>query len=137
MRDIIKKILAENIGMINIIGPETKYGKYIDDVNSIFFQKLDSQSLGLYVLSRDRNFFSELKKVNTPANLKEYKKNPYRVDAFVMNGATAEKIKLVVDNTNEIIKLKYNSIDLMNEHLIGSVTEIVKKQNERNNDRSI
>jgi hypothetical protein len=37
-------------------------------------------------------------------------------------------IKKAVDNMNEIVELKYNSIKLLNEHLIASISEAIKKQ---------
>lgn len=128
MKDLIKQLLRESDGMLNIHDKDNSDFKLIDSVNNLYFQKLDSQGMGLYVLSRDGRYIMSFKKINSITELKEYKKNNYRIDGFVVNENTVEKIKKAVDNMNEIVELKYNSIKLLNQHLIASISEVIKKQ---------
>jgi hypothetical protein len=97
-------------------------------VNDLYFQKLESQGLGLYILTRDDRYIMYFNKVNSRSELKKYENKSFRIDGFVMNENTSEKIKKAVDNMNEIVELKYNSIKLLNEHLIASISEAIKKQ---------
>lgn len=128
MKDLIKQVLRESNGMLNIHDKDNTEYKVIDSVNGFYFQKLDSQGLGLYILSRDSRYIMSFNKVNNKTQLEKYKNNNYRIDGFVLNENTAEKIKKAVDNMNEIVELKYNSIKLLNQHLIASISEGIKKQ---------
>jgi hypothetical protein len=128
MKDLIKQVLRESSGMLNIHDKDSSDYKLIDSVNDLYFQKLDYQGMGLYVLSRDDRYIMSFNKVNDKSQLKKYKDNNYRIDGFVLNENTAEKIKKAVDNMNEIVELKYNSIKLLNQHLIASISEAIKKQ---------
>lgn len=128
MKDLIKQVLRESNGMLNIHDKDNTEYKVIDSVNGLYFQKLDSQGLGLYILSRDSRYIMSFNKVNNKTQLEKYKNNNYRIDGFVLNENTAEKIKKAVDNMNEIVELKYNSIKLLNQHLIASISEGIKKQ---------
>ena len=127
MRDLIKQVLRESRDMMIIHDGDNQSGKLIDSFNNLYFQKLESQGLGLWILSKDSRYISKLEKVINLSQLKEYKRNSYRVDAFVISDDKADKLKKVVDNTNEIIELKYKTIDLLQKHLIGTIAEVVKK----------
>jgi hypothetical protein len=126
MKELIKQVLRESREMIIIHDEERDYGKDINSINNIYFQKLESQGLGLWILSRDSKYISKFEKVVNTTELKKYKTNTYRVDAFIITDDKAEKLKKAVDNTNEIIELKYKSIDLMQKYLIASIDKIAK-----------
>ena len=128
MKDLIKQILRESNNMFNIHDKDSSNYKLIDSVNDLYFQKLESQGLGLYILTRDGRYIMSFNKVNSRTELKKYENKDFRIDGFVMNENTAEKIKKAVDNMNEIVELKYNSIKLLNQHLIASISEAIKKQ---------
>jgi hypothetical protein len=128
MKDLIKQILRESNNMFNIHDKDSSDYKLIDSVNNLYFQKLESQGMGLYVLTRDGRYIMSFNKVNSGTELKKYENKNYRIDGFVINENTAEKIKKAVDNMNEIVELKYNSIKLLNQHLIASISEAIKKQ---------
>ena len=128
MKDIIKQILRESNNMFNIHDKEKSDYRLIDSINNLYFQKLESQGLGLYILNTNARSIMTFNKVNTRAELKAFEKNNYRLDGFVINENTAEKFKRAVDNMNEIVELKYKSIKLLNQHLIGSLSEAIKKQ---------
>jgi hypothetical protein len=128
MKDLIKQILRESNNMFNIHDKDSSDYKLIDSVNNLYFQKLESQGLGLYILTRDDRYIMYFNKVNSRSELKKYENKAFRIDGFVMNENTAEKIKKAVDNMNEIVELKYNSIKLLNQHLIASISEAIKKQ---------
>lgn len=128
MKDLIKQILRESNNMFNIHDKDSSDYKLIDSVNNLYFQKLESQGMGLYVLTRDGRYIMSFNKVNSRTELKKYENKNYRIDGFVINENTAEKIKKAVDNMNEIVELKYNSIKLLNQHLIASISEAIKKQ---------
>lgn len=128
MKELIKQILRESNNMFNIHDKDSSNYKLIDSVNNLYFQKLESQGLGLYILTRDGRYIMSFNKVNSRTELKKYENKDFRIDGFVMNENTAEKIKKAVDNTNEIVELKYNSIKLLNQHLIASISEAIKKQ---------
>ena len=128
MKDLIKQILRESNNMFNIHDKDSSDYKLIDSVNDLYFQKLESQGMGLYILTRDGRYIMSFNKVNSRTELKKYENKNYRIDGFVINENTAEKIKKAVDNMNEIVELKYNSIKLLNEHLIASISEAIKKQ---------
>lgn len=127
MKDLIKQLLRESIEMVIIHDGDDESAKPIDRFNNLYFQKLDSQGLGLFLLSRDSKYFSKLEKITNVSQLQGYKKNPYRIDGYVMSNEKGEKLKTTVNNLNEIIKLKYESIDLLQRHLIASIAEAVKK----------
>ena len=126
MKDLIKQILRESNNMFNIHDKDSSDYKLIDSVNNLYFQKLESQGMGLYVLTRDGRYIMSFNKVNSRTELKKYENKNYRIDGFVINENTAEKIKKAVDNMNEIVELKYNSIKLLNQHLIASISEGIK-----------
>jgi|688.fasta_scaffold465227_3 hypothetical protein len=128
MKDLIKQILRESNNMFNIHDKDSSDYKLIDSVNNLYFQKLESQGLGLYILTRDDRYIMYFNKVNSRSELKKYENKSFRIDGFVMNENTSEKIKKAVDNMNEIVELKYNSIKLLNQHLIASISEAIKKQ---------
>jgi hypothetical protein len=128
MKELIKQILRESNNMFNIHDKDSSNYKLIDSVNDLYFQKLESQGLGLYILTRDDRYIMYFNKVNSRSELKKYENKSFRIDGFVMNENTSEKIKKAVDNMNEIVELKYNSIKLLNEHLIASISEAIKKQ---------
>jgi hypothetical protein len=128
MKELIKQILRESNNMFNIHDKDSSNYKLIDSVNDLYFQKLESQGLGLYILTRDDRYIMYFNKVNSRSELKKYENKSFRIDGFVMNENTSEKIKKAVDNMNEIVELKYESIKLLNEHLIGSISEAIKKQ---------
>jgi hypothetical protein len=128
MKDLIKQILRESNNMFNIHDKDSSNYKLIDSVNDLYLQKLESQGLGLYILTRDDRYIMYFNKVNSRSELKKYENKSFRIDGFVMNENTSEKIKKAVDNMNEIVELKYNSIKLLNEHLIASISEAIKKQ---------
>jgi hypothetical protein len=128
MKELIKQILRESNNMFNIHDKDSSNYKLIDSVNDLYFQKLESQRLGLYILTRDDRYIMYFNKVNSRSELKKYENKSFRIDGFVMNENTFEKIKKAVDNMNEIVELKYNSIKLLNEHLIASISEAIKKQ---------
>jgi hypothetical protein len=128
MKELIKQILRESNNMFNIHDKDSSDYKLIDSVNNLYFQKLESQGLGLYILTRDGRYIMSFNKVNSRTELKKYGNKNYRIDGFVINENTAEKIKKAVDNMNEIVELKYNSIKLLNQHLIASISEAIKKQ---------
>ena len=128
MKELIKQILRESNNMFNIHDKDSSNYKLIDSVNDLYFQKLESQGLGLYILTRDGRYIMSFNKVNSRSELKKYENKAFRIDGFVMNENTAEKIKKAVDNMNEIVELKYNSIKLLNQHLIASISEAIKKQ---------
>jgi hypothetical protein len=128
MKELIKQILRESNNMFNIHDKDSSDYKLIDSVNNLYFQKLESQGLGLYILTRDGRYIMSFNKVNSRSELKKYENKAFRIDGFVMNENTAEKIKKAVDNMNEIVELKYNSIKLLNQHLIASISEAIKKQ---------
>jgi hypothetical protein len=128
MKELIKQILRESNNMFNIHDKDSSDYKLIDSVNNLYFQKLESQGLGLYILTRDGRYIMSFNKVNSRTELKKYENKNYRIDGFVINENTAEKIKKAVDNMNEIVELKYNSIKLLNQHLIASISEAIKKQ---------
>lgn len=128
MKELIKQILRESNNMFNIHDKDSSDYKLIDSVNNLYFQKLESQGLGLYILTRDGRYIMSFNKVNSRTELKKYENKAFRIDGFVMNENTAEKIKKAVDNMNEIVELKYNSIKLLNQHLIASISEAIKKQ---------
>jgi hypothetical protein len=128
MKDLIKQILRESNNMFNIHDKDSSDYKLIDSVNNLYFQKLESQGMGLYILTRDGRYIMSFNKVNSRTELKKYENKNYRIDGFVINENTAEKIKKAVDNMNEIVELKYNSIKLLNQHLIASISEAIKKQ---------
>jgi hypothetical protein len=128
MKDLIKQILRESNNMLNTHDKEKSDYMPIDSVNNLYFQKIESQGLGLYILSRDGRYKMTFKKVNTRTELKAFEKDNYRLDGFIINENTAEKFKRAVDNMNEIVELKYESIKLLNQHLIGSLSEAIKKQ---------
>jgi hypothetical protein len=128
MKELIKQILRESNNMFNIHDKDSSDYKLIDSVNNLYFQKLESQGLGLYILTRDGRYIMSFNKVNSRTELKKYENKSFRIDGFVMNENTAEKIKKAVDNMNEIVELKYNSIKLLNQHLIASISEAIKKQ---------
>jgi hypothetical protein len=128
MKELIKQVLRESKDMFNIHDKETSDFKMIDSVNMLYFQKLKSQGLGLYILTTNAGNIMSFVKVNNPTELKKFKNTGKRVDGFVINENTAEKFKKAVDKMNEIVKLKYESIRLLNLHLIGSLSEIIKNQ---------
>jgi hypothetical protein len=128
MKDLIKQILRESNNMFNIHDKDSSDYKLIDSVNNLYFQKLESQGMGLYILTRDGRYIMSFNKVNSRTELKKYENKNYRIDGFVINENTAEKIKKAVDYLNEIVELKYNSIKLLNQHLIASISEAIKKQ---------
>lgn len=128
MKDLIKQVLRESNNMFNIHDKDSSDYKLIDSVNDLYFQKLEYQGLGLYILTRDGRYIMSFNKVNSRSELKKYENKAFRIDGFVMNENTAEKIKKAVDNMNEIVELKYNSIKLLNQHLIASISEAIKKQ---------
>jgi hypothetical protein len=128
MKELIKQILRESNNMFNIHDKDSSNYKLIDSVNDLYFQKLESQGLGLYILTRDDRYIMYFNKVNSRSELKKYENKSFRIDGFVMNENTSEKIKKAVDNMNEIVELKYNSIKLLNQHLIASISEAIKKQ---------
>ena len=128
MKDFIKQVLRESNDMLNIHDKEKTEYKPFKSVNKLYFDKLKSQGMGLYILTRDGRHILFFNKVDNDSQLKKYENNKYRVDAFVVNENTAEKIKKAVGNMNEIVELKYKSIKLLNEHLIASISEAIKKQ---------
>ena len=128
MKDIIKQILRESNDMFNIHDKETSNFKMIDSVNNLYFEKLESQGLGLYILTTNSGNIMSFVKVNNKTQLGKFKNTGKRVDGFVINENTAEKFKRAVDNMNEIVELKYKSIKLLNQHLIASLSEVIKKQ---------
>ena len=105
MKDLIKQILRESNNMFNIHDKDSSDYKLIDSVNKLYFQKLESQGLGLYILTRDGRYIMSFNKVNSRTELKKYGNKNYRIDGFVINENTAEKIKKAVDNMNEIVEL--------------------------------
>lgn len=121
----------DNNRMIIFHDGEKDYAKNIDSINKIEFQRLESRGLSAYVIYKDKRFISFFEEVKTPSQLKKYKDINGRIDVFYLTEEQANKAKKIIDKTNEIIELKYHSIELINKHAIASITEYSKKTNER------
>jgi hypothetical protein len=132
MKDLIKQILREVNGMAIFHDGDREYAKDVDVINNLEFQRLESRGLNAYVIFKDKRFITTFEKVNNKSQLKKHKDNEGRIDIFYLTDEQAGKCKKIIDKTNEIIELKYNSIDLMSKHAIAAINEYYKKTNERN-----
>lgn len=132
MKDVIKQVLRENTKMVIIHDGDKDYARNVEVINKLEFQRLESRGLNAYVISKDNRFITTFEKVNTPSELIKITNKKGRIDVFYLTDEQAEKCKKIIDNTNNIIELKYESIDLMNKHAISSIIEYSKKTNERN-----
>lgn len=128
---LIKKLLRENNGMVIFHDGDKEYAKNIDSINKIEFQRLESRGLSAYVIFKNKRLISSFEKVNTPSELKKYKDINGRIDVFYLTEEQANKSKKIIDKTNEIIELKYHSIELISKHAIAAINEYYKKTNER------
>jgi hypothetical protein len=132
MKELIRKILKEGNGMAIFHDGDKEYAKNVNIINNLEFQRLESRGLNAYVIFKDKRFITSFEKVTTPSELKKHKDNKGRIDIFYLTDKQAEKCKKIIDSTNEIIELKYSSINLMSKHAIAAINEYYKKTNERN-----
>lgn len=132
MKNLIKQILKESMGDMIIVHENGRdYAKDINSFNELFFQKIDSQGLGAYVITKDIKHFSTIEKVTSKGGLNKFK-TFNRVDMYIIPENVASKIEKIISKTNEIITLKYDSIKLMSQHAHAAINEYYKKKNERN-----
>lgn len=131
MKDLIKQVLREST-MAIIHDVDKDYAKDIDDLNDIFFRKKENQGLGVYAITKDNRFITTIKKITKKSDLNSYKNYNKRIDIFYLTEEQANTAQKIIDNTNEIIELKYKSIELINKHAIAAIIAKVNKDNERN-----
>ena len=134
MKDLIRQILREGSTAI-IHDGDKDYAKNIDSINNLQFQRLESQGLSAYAITKDNRFITTIKKLTNKSDLKGYGEFNKRIDIYYLTEEQANTAKKIIDKTNEIIELKYNSIDLMSKHAIAAINEIYRKTNERNSNR--
>jgi hypothetical protein len=129
MKELIKQVLRES----TLVTINHDIGEYetddIDKINMLNFQRWRSMGLLAYVLLTDKDYISSFNLVTSPSELKTYKnraKND-RLLLYVIDEPLSVKITKVIDNTNEIIRLKKESIKLFNQHMKSVIGELLKQ----------
>lgn len=99
--------------------------------NSIFFKRISDNGLGAYLITDNAD---SITKIESPSffNRKkpEFMSDSQHIHIFILNGEQFERAEKIINNTNEIVKLKYESIKYLRKYALSGINELYNKNNE-------
>lgn len=108
MKEVIKRILKESLVIIYSSG-EKPIGKDDKTIDKLRFRIWEKMGVSAYAITT-KNFMSTLVKIENRTMFSNLKSEN---ELFLMTDDQADKISKVIEQTNNVIKLKIDSIEML------------------------